>query len=138
MKNSLVMVIVFILICVVPASASINDIDLDSYTEDELVTLLDMINDKLSEIDPFYESIVYPSKYIVGIDIEPGTYVFQVVEGFDYDKDNGPTYAILDVRNEEEQIDSKMLHIGEYWQVKLEVDQVLTLNYLPCQVIRRT
>ena len=79
MKRVLCLVVFFVL-CFAGHTYALELIDLDSLSEYELFELQAEIQDKIFEIDPNARCFMYSGVYIVGEDIDPGSYVVKLVD----------------------------------------------------------
>lgn len=83
MKKFVVVIsILALLFCLVFAFA--EGIDLESMDTQELIDLQAEIQKLLAEKDPLNNALLYPGKYLVGEDIEPGSYFIQSVDSSEY------------------------------------------------------
>ena len=109
-------------------------IDLDSLSETELVDLQFAVQSKIFELDPLSNLVFYPGHYIVGKDIEPGTYLIMPIKNVDskWDQDFFDVYVYESKEardNSESAIDHHGLHYDSPYKMTLEEGNFVSLSY---------
>ena len=81
MKRFLVLVIGFVLIFSGLVYAGVEDVNISEMSTDEIIELRNSLNEELQERTKAYNDYIYSGKYIVGVDIAPGRYLFETSSG---------------------------------------------------------
>ena len=114
--------ILALLFCLVSASA--EEIDLESMETQELIDLQAEIQKLLLERDPMNSAILYPGKYSVGEDVEPGSYFIQSI-----DSDEWSDLCIqINDGVTEEKIEFQVIRDGKMAQFRLEDGQIMVVS----------
>ena len=74
MKKIVTFLVVFALISMLITGLSESNVDLKSYSDDELMSLRDSISDELINRGVEFDVPFYPGMYVVGKDIRAGSY----------------------------------------------------------------
>ena len=112
--------VLFVLVLLFTSWSYAETMDLESLTLEELVDLSIRINEMIFERDQLNHNVLYPGTYIVGEDLDPGTYVFQCLK-----VDGGVNTKVKYGIDGEESIlndhdSNSYLEEGEVYQAKLE------------------
>lgn len=106
MKKVATFLVAFALISMLVTGLSESNVDLKSYSDDELMSLRDAISDELINRGVEFDVPFYPGMYVAGKDIKAGAYDIAISSEYggtasvyasedDFSKDNGLTYDYI-------------------------------------------
>lgn len=114
--------ILALLFCLVSGFA--EGIDLENMETQELIDLQAEIQRLLLERDPMNNAILYPGDYLVGEDIEAGSYFIQSIDSDEWSD------LCVDVNDSEtgENLKFQVIRDGKMAQFRLEEGQILVIT----------
>lgn len=114
--------ILALLFCHVSAFA--EGIDLENMETQELIDLQAEIQKLLLERDPMNNAILYPGDYLVGEDIEAGSYLIQSIDSDEWSD------LCVDINDGEtgENLKFQVIRDGKMAQFRLEEGQILVIT----------
>lgn len=113
--------ILALLFCLVSGFA--EGIDLESMDTQELIDLQAEIQKLLAERDPLNNALLYPGKYLVGEDIEPGSYFIQSVDSSEY----SDLCVQINDSNTGEKLEFQAIRDNKMAQFRLEDGQIVEI-----------
>ena len=137
MKKILVsLMLVFALtfsICVAEEMSSFN---LEEMSLEELLNLDMAIQEEIYNRDQFNEIVLFPGKYVIGQDLNAGTYIV-ICQHLERENRSGELYR-FDNEKKSNVIEYFYPHqVGDAYQIVLKDGEMITIDRMYCTMIKR-